>query len=362
MDSDPLPNTSPMPAGMDALYVPLPDTDADSSSDSSIEYEDEAGLIQDMQALLADHDCSSSDMVAIVGQNAEELALHTQVVGARSPVLATALRYPWRRRTFHLTSQDPETMRDVLEFLYTGAVRLEQKTGSAVKIAAAAHFFGVQELEDIAIEHIRIFLNEDSFSAHLKSVMEIRGTAVPDSVTQLLATFATSNATMLLRSAVYCDRDVLDHSQALIHSKTLVQAIWYLLAYNLATNEALPAKDCRSVAVSFLEWSSWYATSTRSTPPVIGQAPSLNNIESDSHLTVQPLIAILDSASSRDERDALISVLSCIGSPIRPLMISRKVGQPSAPSEISPNGSRVEAPSRATPHRWDSSLAEDDVK
>jgi hypothetical protein len=289
-------------------------SESDSSSDSSIEYEDEAGLVLDMQALLTDEK-GLSNMTAVVGREREELAIHTQVLRARSRMLSTALQSPWRRRELELPSVEPDVMRDVLEFVYTGAVRLRVNCGSVVKVAAAAHYLGVQELELIAIGHIRKFLGVDLFLRLVDGALSLKDIAVPDSVTDVLAEFATRQLAPLLSSAALLRRHAAHPVEAGASAVTLVRTIWCLHARETALSKNVTEQDLASSATALFEWSSRYAA--RNAPealPLIDDCTSESNgtapcaaVDSD----VWPLVEILDMSASAEEFDALISVLAC---------------------------------------------------
>lgn len=223
---------------------------------SAASYADQGALLRDMQDLLCDS-AGVSDTVAIVGHDAvDRVPIHTQLLSRRSSHFATALRSPWRRSSLVLPSDDPDAFRDVLEFLYTGAVRLESNTGSAVRVASAAQFAAISELEDIALTHIGRALTPFNFSAYLKAALSLPGAAISDRLVRLLSQYAARFPASILTSSSVSDapREV---------AFSLVKAIWLLLAddidqYEQQSFAVEPAQE-RSLAVEgLLAWASRY--------------------------------------------------------------------------------------------------------
>lgn len=276
------------------------------SESSSASYDDESDLVRDMQELLCDA-VEIADTVALVGPDPpDEIAVHSQILSWRSSHFATALRPPWRQDFLRLSSDSPDAFRDVLEFLYTGAIRLEVDTGSSVAVAAAADFAGISELEELVLTHVDDSLTPSNFSAHLKIALSLPGRVVSDGLVRSLSQFAARYPARILTSTSL--------SQAPLHiSAPIVRTIWLLLAYDIDACEQIPkskrpARE-RSLAVEgLLAWSarSVSRAGNGSSPPELKcQGVDRGNLH------VQALSNILDAATcDKAERAAFLSVFT----------------------------------------------------
>jgi BTB/POZ domain len=243
-------------------------------------------LRHDLQRLLSGTP-ALADLSAECGASRTLFALHTQLLSVRTPFFATALSHPWRAPSSPLPLPEvhPDSLADVLEYLYTGAVRLETSTGSAVRVAAAASYLLCPDLERTASAHILRNLTAESFSAHVRAAAAL--SAVPDRVIDALAAFVAANTAQILTSLASRDDD----------DDEIVRAVWALLARHLATRAPPPSGHGPQVE-ALLVWSSTQALrhshlSTSNTPPA----------------AAVPLGRIL-SATSPPDRAALIAVLS----------------------------------------------------
>lgn len=284
------------------------DTDACSarSESSSSSYEDESDLVLDMQELLCDA-MEIADTFALVGPDPpDEISVHSQMLSWRSSHFATALRPPWRQEFLRLSSYSPDAFRDILEFLYTGAVRLEVDTGSSVAVAAAADFAGILELEELALLHIDDCLTPSNFSAHLKVALSLPGRVVSDGLVHSLSQFAARYPARILTSTSL-SREPLDISVP------IVRTIWLLLAHDIDACERMPKFNRpsreRSLAVEgLLAWSSRCAL-----PAGNGSSASEHKFHGNDrvNLHVQALSNILDASTCDEEvREALVSVFT----------------------------------------------------
>lgn len=229
------------------------DVSSSDSESSSVSYNDESDLVRDLQELLCDS-VEISDTHALVGPDPPDaIPLHTQILCSRTTHFATALRPPWRQDFLRLSCDSPEAFRDILEFIYTGAIRLELDTGSSVGIAAAADFTAISELEKLALAHIDDSLTPSNFSAHVKAALSLPSRAVSDGLVRSLSQFAARYPARILTSAALSQepRDT---------SILIVRSIWLLLAYDVDACYQICESDRpvreRSLAVEgLLAWS-----------------------------------------------------------------------------------------------------------
>ncbi len=118
-------------------------------AEGSVTYDDGRALVEDLQRLLADttlsdHACETSDGVL--------LALHSPILRARSPFFEAALRAPWRPSPENplFLPYDSHVLSDVLEFLVTGCVRVDD----VLKLGLTAHILAAYELADLCAMHL----------------------------------------------------------------------------------------------------------------------------------------------------------------------------------------------------------------
>lgn len=311
----------------DRAVIPAPASPS-ASSNSSLSYDDSPGLLTDLQTLLCDLPDLSDTQILLPSPEPSHIPVHTQLLSARAKHLAVALHPPWRRPDLPL-HDDPEAVRDALEFLYTGAVRLELETGSAVRVAALAHYAGISDLEDITLEHLAAALRPGTFLAHLRCALGLPGGAVPACVAALLRDCVAAFPARILTEAALTEAE----GEEVI---PLVRCIWLLLAERMdvtATDERSlkNAPDPTSVLEGLKAWSTRHRNHSldcgfRDTS--VGAATtkpgddgcSQVGLKDDSQPTpisaqklitsAQPLANVLHSASDAAERAALVSVLT----------------------------------------------------
>lgn len=283
------------------------------------EYEDRESLVRDFQSLLS-NEAGLADFRVVVGDNSTQFLLHKQVLAARSPYFSTLLSQPWFRTSADLRHENTDTVQDVVEYLYTGAVQLETESGSAVRVAAAAHFMNVPDLEALALRHIKSTLNPATFPAHVTATTNLPGAAVPDSITRVFAEFVSRNPVPVLTSPalrVAENNEVVNGTYA--GYSRIVRTIWGLLAYQVTETDGVGHPDCSSVCEGLAMWSQRYAqrrtphahhdcTSRSVSSPypafLVGYA---DRIEVDPMAV--PMRAILEVCESAEERQALTAVL-----------------------------------------------------
>lgn len=318
-----------------------------SSDTSSLSYNDEPGLLADLQTLLCDLP-EVSDTTLIIPDDgsatpsAEHIPIHTQLLSARSSHFSLSLNPPWRRPSLVLAEDDPGAIRDVLEFLYSGAVRLETESGSAMHVAALAHCIGLADLEEIALEHISSSLSPATFLRHLKAAFALP--AVPDPLVALLADCASAFPARILTATALTEAK---EEEAI----PLVRCVLLLLAGRLCptTTDARSLKDApdaSSALEGVIAWSARHhahglggafrnsdeaaAAGAEEAEEVAGgdssgarageteiAAPLKNDPSAASGSpgtcqpipSAQPLARLLESASDAAERAALVSVL-----------------------------------------------------
>ncbi|KAI5075847.1 hypothetical protein GOP47_0009923 [Adiantum capillus-veneris] len=114
-------------------------------------------MLQDLRRLLGNP--PSTDVIFLCGKERQQVPAHRLLVSLRSPQLqATLLRSENHAQPCHieLPHIDASTMRICIEFFYTDTVREESWLDfqSFVEVIAAAKYFLVAKLEDLAITHI----------------------------------------------------------------------------------------------------------------------------------------------------------------------------------------------------------------
>lgn len=108
-------------------------------------YSDRADLTRDLQRLLSDATLADRS-ISVEG---EVLALHSQVLCARAPYFAALLSPRWAGVPLRKPNASARAVRDLLEFLVTGAVRLDDRV-AAVRLSVLADEVGVRELAEVA--------------------------------------------------------------------------------------------------------------------------------------------------------------------------------------------------------------------
>lgn len=289
--------------GVDHLFFPSPPP----SASSSISYDDTEGLLTDLQSLLCDIPEASDAVLAI--SPSEHVPIHTQLLSARSAHLSTSLHPPWRQQILFLPEASPDAIRDVVEYLYTAAVRLETASGTAIPVSALAHYLSLDTLSALTNTHIASALTPTTFLAHLRAALTLP--AVPPPIEALLADCAAAYPARILTST---DLTEAPDDVAL----PLVRATVLLLASrlrHLATTAAdlRNAPDLSSVLEGLIAWSARHSSHSlggafrTATPP-----PGDSGADSCAVPAARPLVRLLDSCEECD-RAAIVAVLTAPG-------------------------------------------------
>lgn len=295
------------------------------SSSSSVSYADQESLLTDLQSLLADAP-SIADNVATLGGDSTQIALHTQLLAARSSYFATALCRPWRRSELSLPYDDVDAFSDVLEFIYTGAVRLESTSGSAIKVASMARYFDIDDLGDVASRHIHDSLSPQSFHGLLTECISVSAPAIPSDLTHILARYAARFPARVLTCG-----SILEAPK--IEAEKLASTTWYLFSYFLGSSGG-HTDDAPSGSPPWLDsghffgspvaavdaliaWSTrhemkWNCRVGMGTCPQKQDDTLVPDLETRIAPCAAPLANILNSAGSAICRTALVTVLTAV--------------------------------------------------
>lgn len=137
-------------------------------------FTDHDSLMHDFQSLLTDVElCDASILVS----SEKSLAIPSQVLRARSPYFDAMLSPRWEPTPpAHLEKPNAPVLifQDLLEFLVTGSVTLGLATASIphnVAVAALSHEVGCEELETVAVQHIRTHLTLQNLPLYLDTLI-----------------------------------------------------------------------------------------------------------------------------------------------------------------------------------------------
>ena len=103
----------------------------------------------DLSCLLTNPDQMFADLRLVCGQEGVEILCHTNILAARSPVFCAMFQHDTaeaRKKQVTVTDLEPQVVRDMLHYIYTGEVK---RSGCEEELLAAADKYSLLELKSM---------------------------------------------------------------------------------------------------------------------------------------------------------------------------------------------------------------------